>query len=113
MKKRLKIWALNWVCRNLLKAVVLDDVLTVDSKTNTLFLGKDLLTEGQRRQLRQEAKDFERTLLYSILMNTPANQARKIVFERSVSFDDIWSGKMMLYTIDLQEKIVQKLSTIK
>ncbi len=112
MKKRLKIWALNWVCRHLLKAVVVSDVITFQPDTSTVYLNREELTDIEKRVLREEAHQFRQTRLYSILINTLAWHAQKVIFEKQKSFDDVWSGKMILYCTDVQKKIVDRLSTL-
>lgn len=111
--KRVRLWLLNWVTRGLLKAVVEQDVITVDTKTNSLFIGSDLLTEEEKKSLRGEAQEFKKTRLYSVLINTPRHYAHENLFNKLTTLDHVWSGKMMLYSLDLQEKIVDRLSTLK
>lgn len=107
------MWVCNLVTRHILKAVNINDVLTVDKKTNVLFLGKEIITEEEKKLLHAEAVEFKKTRLYSILLNTPAHHAQDILFKKLTSTDDFWASKMMLYNIDVQEKIIERLESLK
>lgn len=101
MIERLK----NWLIVNLFCAVDIRDVLTV-SKDGRLYLGKDLMTEVQQRNLKAEVKFFKETQLAKILFASLAERARLTMFERSTTYDDMKSGKLMLLSIDQQKQIV-------
>lgn len=107
----MKAWIRNWVLKNLLSAVIEKDILTTD-KYGNIYLQGQVLTENEARMLKGEANLFTQTRLWSILTNTPKHQAEKVMFSHSKTYGDMVSGKMMLYTIDVQEKIVKKLSQL-
>jgi len=50
---------------------------------------------------------LERSRLWQIITNTLADIARKTMFEKAENFDDMRIGKAILYSIDLQKKIIE------
>lgn len=101
MLERLK----NWLIIKLFCAVDIREVLTI-TKEGRLYLGKDLMTEVQQRNLKAEVKFFKETQLAKILFATLAEHARLTMFERSTTYDDMKSGKLMLLAIDQQKQII-------
>lgn len=113
MRKKIKLWALYWVTKHLLKALTVRDIVTVDEKTRVLFVGKEMMSEAEKHLLKGEAIQFQNMRLYSVLLQTPAHYAQEMLFKKIMNPEDIWTPKIMLHTVDIQEKIVDKLSSLK
>lgn len=91
-------------------AVKAEDVLTVSTKSGSIFLGKDKITDGEFKNLQEEASYLKNTRIWSVLTNTLRDQAKKTMFEKSKNWDDMVTGKAMLYNIGVQENIVDILT---
>ncbi len=102
-----KIKKENDFTKGLLCAVNLNDCFTWNEQTKQGFLGGQKITEAQKRSLQEEAKSIERTLLWQVMTNTLGDIARKVMFEKSESFEDMRWGKAILYAVDLQKKIIE------
>lgn len=107
-----KIKKENQLTKDLLCVVVPEDVVTTD-KQGQLFIGGTKLTAMEVGSLKSEAEFLVKTRLWSILTNSLKDQAMKVMFERSTTFDDMRAGKMMLYNLNVQEKIIYALLTVK
>ncbi len=86
-------------------AVVPDDVIRI-TKTGKVYLGNKEISKGELLSLRQEAEYFKASRLASILWNSLYDQACKIMFEKAENFDDMRNGKMMMYNVSTQKRIV-------
>lgn len=71
------------------------------------------LTEVESRVLKEEAVYLTKTELWGIFQNTLTETARKVMFEKSKDFDDMRTGKAMLYNLDVQKKIIEKILELK
>jgi len=72
----------------------------------TVWLGKDRLTDTDVSSLREEAKAISDMRLWVILQSTVGELARQTMFEQSQTFNDMLSGKLMLYSLQKIAKIV-------
>ena len=95
----------NKLLKDLLCVVNIEDVMTADKQGN-LFLGGTKLQETELDSLRAEAEFLTNTHLWKILTMSLKEQAMKVMFEQSQTFDDMRAGKMMLYNLSVQENIV-------
>jgi len=100
---------LNLLLKHLLKAITLSDVLKIDEKTGQATLGGEKITDNELRGLKEEAGYIQRTRLWSVLTNTLQDQAHTVMFTKSKSWEDMVTGKTMLYNIDIQQKIIDML----
>lgn len=104
MKQRIK----NKILKYLFNTVTVEDILI--SKRGELIVDGNKLTEQEVSQLKAEAHYLKQSRLYSILSAIVVNKARRTMFERSLTFDDMLSGKMLLMADDLQKTIIDKLT---
>lgn len=81
-------------------------------KTIAAYLGKERLNIGQIGNLKQEVQLIKNTQLYSIFMNTVKDQAQQIMFTKSKDFDDMRTGKAMLYNLDILDNIIKTIEGI-
>ncbi len=108
MLKKLKQKLKNRLLNYLLNTITIDELHTYNPKTGKHYLNSIELTEDEAANIGQQARNYRETLLYKILSSTVKNKAQKAMFEKSMSFDDMISGKMILFAIDLQDKIMDK-----
>lgn len=101
--------AKNELLKEYFNAVVVEDVLTA-SKTGKVYLGGVEITPGELSALQKDAEYFKKSKLASILWNSIYSQAQTIMFEKAKSFEDMMNGKMMMYNISVQKKIVDILA---
>ena len=100
----------NFILKEYLGAIVLDDILTIDKNKNKVFLNGLEVADNHLGRLIEEARTLKTYNIWSIIQNTLADNARKKMFEKSTSFEDMFWGKTMLYNLDVIQKIVDQLS---
>jgi hypothetical protein len=86
-------------------AIVPEDIMTID-KLGKIKIDGIEISEGEKIALIEEAKFFRESRLYKIMMNTPKKMAMEAMYNLSQSYDDMKSGKMMLYNLSVQEKLI-------
>ena len=101
MKQRLK----NRLIKHLFNTVTIGDIVTYD-KGGSIYVDKQKLSQTEIDILGREARDFMESRLYKVLYGTVKDKAHKTMFQKSVTFDDMVSGKMILLSLDLQQKII-------
>ena len=74
---------------------------------NELFIDGKKLTREEIRLLSEEIGYIKRSAILKILTNNLVSTAKEMMFEKAQTFDDMIKGKMILYTIDIQEKIMK------
>lgn len=114
--KWLKRKLLNYLTRNLLAVVDEDMVLTqVNSGDNTAYylLGGEKIDTHLLTKLKQEASLLKEMEIWKIFDHTLRSQANKVMFTKSTSFEDMITGKAMIYNLDVQKKIVETLEKIR
>lgn len=84
-----------------------DLVMTYAEKQGFIFLGGERVEADKCLNLKQEAELILSTDLWKIMVNTIGDQAKKVMFEKSQTYEDMRSGKMMLYNLSLQSKILE------
>lgn len=108
----MKQWLINWFTKHLLIVPLPTEVIFIQQdkagKTIKMQLGTDIITESQRKMLHEEAKMIVNTRLWSVITNSTVEHAKQRMFELSKTNEDMLFGKGILYTVDLQKKLVQK-----
>src|SRR5205814_2275131 len=74
-------WLKNALLSHLLKAVVAEDVITTNK--NGLLIGKNIITEEERRQLQAEVKALHGFRIWSLMTNSVRYIAHDKIFNRS------------------------------
>ena len=100
MKNRIK----NWLLKDLLLQVNADDIFTYSPK-GILYLEGKPMTEGEIRSLQNEIKFLEETRIWKIYQGTLGQQAKDRMFEKAQSYEDLWSGKLMLKQLEVMRDI--------
>lgn len=101
---------MRWIKKKILNAVLshLFDALTEDD----LIPLKDL-EDGQKREIGTQARAIRDSEVWQRMMTEAKSKAQKKMFEKSVSWDDMFFGKAALWIIDLFDKRLEALSKIK
>lgn len=96
---------INWLLRDLLNAILPDDVVTVGK--SGIFIGGKRITDAETAQLRAEAKALRGFRLWSLMTNSVKHVSHDKIFNRSVNFDDVMAGKLMLLNLDTIDGIAR------
>lgn len=108
IKKRLILW----LTKKLLPVIDERDAIAFN-KQGEIFLGGEKATQHQVNNLKEEVKFLKETELWRV-MNTYLNKvAEKRIITESKDFTDVIVGKVMLYTFDVQQKIIEKIEKLK
>jgi len=105
-----KQWITNYLLRHLLGVVVPEDVITTDK--GKLLLGGKVVEENELRSLISEVKALEGLRIYKIFNETIRNEAMDRGFNKSTSFDDLKSCKLMLYNLDVLNSICRVIRSL-
>lgn len=100
MMKKIK----NWLLKDILLQVNAEEVFTYSPK-GTLYLNGKPLTEGEIRSLQNEVKFLEETKIWKVYQDTLSHQAKERMFEKAQSWEDVWSGKLMLKQLEVLRDI--------
>lgn len=83
------------------------DVVSFDKQRGFVFVGKDRVPADRLANLKQEAEFVLNSELWRLLEGTIRHMAYEIMFTKSKTFDDMLSGKMLLYHLDTQKKLME------
>jgi len=106
MKQKIK----NYFLRNIVKVIIPEDIIR-EIKGN-LYLGKDIITEEEKRSLNAEAKAIQSMRLWSIINES----IKQLCFERgwrdSSTIEHLNTAKSMYSVLDVQNSIVDRLAGV-
>jgi hypothetical protein len=113
--KWLKRKLINYLTSHLLSVVeekyIITQVTLENGRAYYLLNGKKI-DVAYLAKLKHEASHLKETELWKIFDNTLRSHAHKMMFVKSETFEDVLSGKLMLYNLDVQKKILDTLSEI-
>ena len=109
MIERLKTWLLM----KLTCSVNPEMVVTYDARHNLVFVGGEQISHSEALSLKAEAKYLRKTRLWSLMQETLRDHAIQTITTKSMSWEDMKSGKLMLYNLGVQEKIVEAVDKYK
>ena len=101
---RLRWKVLQYLTRNLLKALTSDDVLSITNRG--WFLGKRKLADEEVANLKDEAKAFERSLLWK-LMSRDIEYAAFVRGRKAKTDDENLACHYMFYNLDIIEQYIR------
>ncbi len=101
MIRKIKVWLL----RNLYNAIVIEDVITID--TGKIRLNGKEITKNELQQFQAEIKALEGFRIWSIMTNSLEYIAQDKIFNRAETFNHVELGKMMLYCLSVQKDITK------
>lgn len=100
MKQRI----VNWLLKYLLHVPVVTDIIVKTEKG--IFIDGEKVTEVEFRQLREEAKAIRSMRIWQIMTHTLKKDAYERGFITASSMEHLNTSKITLYTIDIQNKIL-------
>jgi len=105
-------WLINLALKHLFPIVEVNEILT-SGRQGQLFLGGVPIEKKKLADLQHEVRLFRNTAIWGIISNTLKHQAQLTMFTKSQDYQDLMNGKMILYTIDVQENIIAKIENAK
>lgn len=105
---KFKYWLWNWVFSYLTRPVKLDHIIKYSNTTGQVWMDERLLTPAEIRNLQEQVKAFQSMAIKTVLMNTPKAVAQEQIYNAK-SMDEMIGGKLVLYTLDLQETVMEKI----
>lgn len=87
-------------------------VITYKEDIGTLFINGERIDGGRLANLKSEAEFILKTDLWKILDDTIRFSAYERMFTKSKTIEDLLSGKMWLYHLDTQKKIMALLKRV-
>ncbi len=106
-----QIKQLNKKTKDLLNLVNADDIIYIDSNNNIVINGQ-YASVNEINNLIADAKFFKNSQLFKLFQGTVVKNARMKMFDHSQNFDDMISGKLMLYNLDILRQIVDRLNQL-
>lgn len=103
----------NWLISYLYCAVTPDKVCTINKQSNQVFINGRLLTAQELADLKVEAERMKNSKLWAILTDTLVFQAQQRMFNASKNEIDMIAGKMMLWNLDVQKQIIEKIDIMR
>lgn len=98
----MKKWLLNKLASGLYGFVTEDKILRPEG-----------LSEDERLMLKNNSKMLKRLKLWKDINHDMKYVATKMMYDKSESSEHILQGKMILFTLDVMEKKIDKLSKLK
>lgn len=111
MITKLKKLILKWAVRDLLKAVTIEDLLRIEN--GEIFIGKRKLSLEEITSLKSEAKSFENSLFYKLLLGNLYWIANFKMMREANTEIEMSNGRMMTLTIDTIQEFVEKFKYLK
>ena len=85
-------------------------IITFNEKAGAIYIGGERVDESRLGNLKAESQFMLNSELWKVMTETIRHMAYEIMFTKSMSFEDMRSGKMLLYHLDTQKKIMDILS---
>ncbi len=104
MLQRLK----NKLTSSLFCSVNPDEVLSV-TKDGRIILGGEQISKEEIRSLYSEVMAIRSCRIWNIVNDTLKADAMERAFDKSISYDDLKTAKMMLLNLDIIQKIFDKI----
>lgn len=98
--------AVNKKLSSLLGFVDERQIVTFDKTKGFIFIGGKSIDEDRILNLQSEANFILQSDLWKILDETIRFMAYEMMFVKSKTYEDVQSGKMWLYHLDIQKKIM-------
>lgn len=108
MIKRLKAKLIYWLARKLLPIVAEKDIIAF-TKNGKVFIDGKELNATELNSLRTEADVIGQMRLWQIVVNELNKKSQVRMYRDAVDIIDLLFGKTVLYTLNLQKEIIDKL----
>lgn len=111
----------NYLLKGLLCTPVAEDIITIEKvglngymePMYAIKLGGQQISDIQKRNLINEVKALEQMEVWKIFQSNLTEEARKMMFENAKTTDDMFAGKMILYSMSLIKNIVESIKNSK
>ncbi len=91
-----------------------DNIIDIDLLSQGILkIAGEQITEEELKNLREEAVYLKNCRIWTLLVDTIKTEAQKTMFYKSQNFEDMRTGKMMLYNLRLLEIIVNRVESYK
>lgn len=109
MIRKLKRKLLQYLTRNLLKALTEEDVLTITNKG--WFLNRRKLAPEEVAHIKAEATDFEKSLLWT-LMRKDIEWAAFVLGRKAKTDEENLACHYMFYNLDIMERYLRNVNKL-
>lgn len=89
------------------------NIITFDKAKGIILIGGERVSEERLTNLRSESEIFLQSDLWKILSGTITFMAYNQMFVKSQKYEDTLSGKMWLYHLDIQKKLMDTFKSYK
>ncbi len=103
MKQRI----INYLLKNLLNAVTLQDIIRSDQKTGAIYVDDKVMSLDDIKQCKAEIKAMEGFKVWKLMSETTKSLAEEKLFNQAKTLEDMNFGKAMLYNLSLQKSIMK------
>lgn len=101
-----------WLSKRLMPIIVPEDSIGF-TRNGDVYIGGKKAIALQLKNLKEEIKFLEESSLWKIINSHLNSVAEKRIVLESKDFHDVLIGKMILYTFDVQNKIIEKIKSLK
>lgn len=95
----LQMWAVNKILGRSFSKANPNNLISEDSK-GILYIGKDPIPRETMIGLKEEILVIEKTRMWQILQEQIREKAIETAFTRSQNFDDVKTGKLIIFVLD-------------
>lgn len=113
MIKKIKKKILNKLLKHLFNAVTEEDILIFDTSSRKGKIGNEILSNDDIEQLRADVKNIEDTRLWKLKQKQLKYLANKMMYFDSSSDMDMLFGKAMLYNLNEEMKLFNKIKRLR
>lgn len=106
-----KRW-IKFLAGHLFNTITEDDILKVLPGNVLMYRGKKMEKEWVS-QLREKAMIFSNSVLWEMLSNEVKYLSNLRMYEKGKTDDDLLAGKMALYVLEVLDKKLKELSSLK
>lgn len=107
-----KEWLIHWLARQLLPFVGEKDVIAFD-KQGGMYIDGEKCTATEVANLKAEINYITKTRIWHLMNVYFMRLAQKKLYEEAKDTTDLLIAKSVLYTLDVQAKIVDKITKLK
>lgn len=97
----------NTKLANLLSAVDMTKIVTIDKQHGFVYLGGVKMEESALANFSQEAEIISSSALWQLLIETPKELAQRAMFVDGDNIDSMKKGRAILYCLSSQKNIIE------
>ena len=107
---RIKVKIANYLLKHLFNTVTADDILVYNPNDKTFQVADKTLPAGDKQDIISGARSIKNMYVWKMINKDMKYQSNKAIYEKSENVDDILFGKAILYTLDVIDRKLKKLS---